>query len=61
MRRRAENIGEGAAARRHEKDVAKVIDAGKNVTYDWKAERNDPTAVGTKAMGEAIVAALATV
>jgi len=55
-----EHIGEEAAARRLERAVAKVIAAGKSVTYDLKADRNDPTAVGTKAMGEAIVAALAT-
>ena len=53
-----EHIGEQAAADRLERAVAKVISQGKHVTYDLKADRNDPTAVGTKAMGEAIVAAL---
>ena len=55
-----EHIGEQAAADRLERAVAKVIAQGKSVTYDLKADRNDPSAVGTKAMGEAIVAALAT-
>ena len=35
-----------------------AIREGKSVTYDMKADRSDPTAVGTREMGEAIVAAL---
>ena len=31
-----------------------MIAEGKNVTYDLKADRNDPTAVGTREMAEAI-------
>ena len=53
-----EHIGEMDAARRLEAAVAKVIREGKYVTYDLKDDRNDPTAVGTKAMGDAIIAAL---
>ena len=52
------HIGEEKAAARLEKAVAKVIREGKAVTYDMKAERDDPTAVGTREMAEAIVAAL---
>jgi isocitrate dehydrogenase (NAD+) len=54
-----EHIGEVDAARRLEAAVAKVIREGKRVTYDMKADRDDPTAVGTRAMGDAIAAALA--
>jgi len=42
------------AADRLENAVAAVIAEGKNVTYDMKADRNDPTAVGTREMAEAI-------
>jgi isocitrate dehydrogenase (NAD+) len=49
------HIGETQAAERLEKAVADVIREGKNVTYDLKADRNDPTAVGTKEMGQAII------
>ena len=48
-------IGEDDAAHRLEKAVADVIREGKDVTYDLKPERNDPTAVGTKEMGQAII------
>ena len=30
--------------------MADVIEEGKHVTYDLKADRNDPTAVGTREM-----------
>jgi ABC-type phosphate transport system substrate-binding protein len=33
---------------------AEIIAEGKDVTYDMKADRNDPTAVGTQEMAEAI-------
>ncbi|MBI2870292.1 MAG: isocitrate/isopropylmalate dehydrogenase family protein [Candidatus Omnitrophica bacterium] len=49
------HIGEKEAADRLERAVADVIREGKDVTYDMKADRNDPTAVGTREMGEAIV------
>ena len=52
------HIGERAAADRLENAVAKVIAEGKDVTYDMKPDRDDPTAVGTKEMGEAIVRAM---
>ena len=48
-------IGEHEAARRLESATAAVIAEGKNVTYDLKPDRNDPTAVGTREMGQAII------
>jgi len=53
-----EHLGEEKAAIRLETAIAKVIREGKQVTYDLKNDRNDPTAVGTKAMGQAIIRAL---
>lgn len=50
-----EHLGEAKAAEKLEKAVAAVIAEGKDVTYDMKADRNDPTAVGTRQMAEAIV------
>ena len=52
------HLKENAAADRLENAVARVIREGKDVTYDMKADRNDPTAVGTREMGEAIVRAM---
>src|SRR5690606_7650949 len=44
------HLGENSAAQRLEDAVAAVILEGKDVTYALKADRNDPTAVGTKEM-----------
>jgi isocitrate dehydrogenase (NAD+) len=49
------HIGETEAADRLERAVADVIAEGKAVTYDLKPHRDDPTAVGTREMGEAII------
>ena len=49
-----EHLGEREAAAKLENAVAAVIAEGKDVTYDLKPDRNDPTAVGTKEMAEAI-------
>ena len=49
------HLGETEAAERLEKAVADVIREGKDVTYDLKEDRNDPTAVGTREMGQAII------
>jgi isocitrate dehydrogenase (NAD+) len=49
------HIGETEAADRLERAVAEVIAEGKDVTYDLKPRRDDPTAVGTREMGEAII------
>ena len=48
------HLGEVDAAKRLEKAVADVIAEGKYVTYDLKDDRNDPTAVGTREMADAI-------
>ena len=49
-----EYLGEHAAAEKLERAVADVIAEGKDVTYDMKSDRNDPTAVGTRQMADAI-------
>jgi isocitrate dehydrogenase (NAD+) len=48
-------LGEKAAAKKLDAAVAKVIAEGKSVTYDLKNDRNDPTAVGTSQMADAII------
>jgi isocitrate dehydrogenase (NAD+) len=53
-----EYLGEAVAAKRLEDAVAKVIREGKSVTYDLKPNRDDPTAVGTREMGQAIIKAM---
>ena len=52
------HLGEKAAGDNLEAAVAKVIVEGKSVTYDMKPDRNDPTAVGTSQMADAIIRAL---
>jgi isocitrate dehydrogenase (NAD+) len=49
-----EHLGESAAAAKLERAVASIIEEGKYVTYDMKPDRNDPTAVGTREMADAI-------
>jgi isocitrate dehydrogenase (NAD+) len=49
-----QHLKENDAADRLEKATAAVIAEGKDVTYDMKADRNDPTAVGTREMADAI-------
>jgi isocitrate dehydrogenase (NAD+) len=53
-----EYLGEKDAAKRLEKATADVISEGKDVTYDLKPNRDDPTAVGTSQMADAIIARL---
>jgi len=48
------HLGETSAADRLEAAVAAVIAEGKDVTYDLKPTRDDPTAVGTQRMADAI-------
>jgi len=48
------HLKEFDAADRLERAAAAVIAEGKSVTYDMKADRNDPTAVGTREMTDAI-------
>ncbi len=52
------HLKETEAADRLENAIAKVIKAGRDVTYDMKPDRNDPTAVGTSQMADAIIAAM---
>jgi isocitrate dehydrogenase (NAD+) len=49
-----DHLGEHEAAAKLDQAVAAVIAEGKDVTYDLKPDRNDPTAVGTQEMAEAI-------
>ncbi len=49
------HLGELKAADKLESAVAAVIKKGKEVTYDLKIDRNDPTAVGTQEMAQAII------
>ncbi|WP_152053260.1 isocitrate/isopropylmalate dehydrogenase family protein [Tautonia marina] len=51
-------LGETDAGARLEKAVAQVIAEGKDVTYDMKPHRDDPTAVGTSEMADAIIKAM---
>jgi len=51
-------LKEEAAADRLESAIAAVIVEGKDVTYDMKPDRNDPTSVGTSQMANAIIAKL---
>jgi isocitrate dehydrogenase (NAD+) len=49
------HIGETKAADRLEKAIAAVIAEGKSVTYDMKERRDDPTAVGTSQVADAVI------
>jgi isocitrate dehydrogenase (NAD+) len=49
------HIGEIGAADRLEKAIAAVIKEGKNVTYDMKERRDDPSAVGTSKVADAVI------
>jgi isocitrate dehydrogenase (NAD+) len=49
------HINKSAEADKLENAAAAVIAEGKDVTYDMKADRNDPTAVGTSRMADAII------
>ena len=48
-------LGKTEEADKLEKAVAAVIAEGKSVTYDMKPDRDDPTAVGTSQMADAII------
>jgi isocitrate dehydrogenase (NAD+) len=49
------HIGEREAGDRLEKAIASVVAEGKEVTYDLKADRDDPSAVGTKEFADAVI------
>jgi len=51
-------LEENKAAAKLEAAAAKVVAAGKEVTYDLKIDREDPTAVGTARMADAIIRAI---
>ena len=50
------HMGEREASEKLENAVAEVIAEGKDVTYDLKPHRDDPSAVGTQEMAAAICA-----
>jgi isocitrate dehydrogenase (NAD+) len=49
------HLGEMQAAERLENAIASVIEEGKDVTYDMKPTRDDPTAVGTSRVADAVI------
>ena len=49
------HLDETDAADRLEQAIAEVIREGKSVTYDMKPTRDDPTAVGTSEVADAII------
>jgi isocitrate dehydrogenase (NAD+) len=49
------HLGEREAAARLEDAIAEVIREGRSVTYDMKPTRDDPTAVGTSEVADAII------
>jgi isocitrate dehydrogenase (NAD+) len=49
------HLGETEAADRLEAVIAAVIAEGKSVTYDMKPSRDDPTAVGTSQVADAVI------
>jgi isocitrate dehydrogenase (NAD+) len=52
------HLDEGDAADRLERGLAQVIAEGRSVTYDMKPNRDDPTAVGTSQVADAVIAAM---
>jgi isocitrate dehydrogenase (NAD+) len=53
------HLGEMRAAARLEAAIAAVIAEGSSVTYDMKPTRDDPTAVGTSQVADAVIEKLA--
>jgi isocitrate dehydrogenase (NAD+) len=49
------HLGEQEAAASMESAIAAVIEEGRAVTYDMKPTRDDPTAVGTSDVADAII------
>jgi isocitrate dehydrogenase (NAD+) len=52
------HLGEDKAADNLEMALAQVIAEGESLTYDMKPTRDDPTAVGTKQVADAVIAKL---
>ena len=53
------HLGEDDAADRLERAIAAVVAEGSSVTYDMKPTRDDPTAVGTSQVADAVLEKLA--
>jgi len=49
------HIGEAEAGARLERAIADVVGEGRDVTYDLKPTRDDPSAVGTKEFADAVI------
>jgi len=49
------HIGEREAGDRLERALADIIRDGTSVTYDMKPHRDDPTAVGTSQVADAVI------
>jgi isocitrate dehydrogenase (NAD+) len=49
------HLEERMAADRLEQAIAAVISEGESVTYDMKPSRDDPTAVGTSEVADAVI------
>jgi isocitrate dehydrogenase (NAD+) len=49
------HLGELAAADRLERAITELIREGENLTYDMKPTRDDPTAVGTSEVADALI------
>ena len=49
------HLDESSAADRLEAALAAVIEEGRSVTYDMKPTRDDPTAVGTSQVADAVL------
>jgi isocitrate dehydrogenase (NAD+) len=49
------HLGEDEAANNLERAIADVIREGESVTYDMKPTRDDPTAVGTSEVADALI------
>ena len=49
------HVGEAAAADRLDAAVVRLIEEGKSVTYDMKPSRDDPSAVGTSDVADALI------
>jgi isocitrate dehydrogenase (NAD+) len=52
------HLEEADAADRLESAIAEVIREGRSVTYDMKPTRDDPSAVGTSEVADAIIDAI---
>jgi len=53
------HLGERDAAERLERAIADVVAEGKDVTYDLKPIRDDPSAVGTQQFADAVIRRMA--